>query len=402
MVKTNNVIVQIIYLLTILFFFNSKFIYCQHNQSKSNKLSKVYSSLDSSILNYEKTCRLHDSLFLINKSIKQKKEKYDENKNILKDGIIQNISSLVLNLDNFSDSSLIAEILKNKEIIKKAEALRTIENKLKSTNDSIKLLDEKLATLNISKEIYGNTISNSIIKNNSTGAINLEIRGVRYKVFVADTNLHTIDLHLYDFKDSIHFKNLSNLKRFLDKKYPNKIEMLTNAGMYKGNNDPEGLFICSNRDTFFDVDNGLDNPDLNFYMKPNGIFYCDKKGLPHIIPTEKWQSIDTNNVLCATQSGPLLLNNGKLHPKLNYASSNAKIRSGVGVFKQNELCSKTVFIITSNETNFIDFTEVLKYVIGCNDVLFLDGAISKMYVKTDKISDFENSSFGPIISIIHK
>ena len=84
MVKTNNVIVQIIYLLTILFFFNSKFIYCQHNQSKSNKLSKVYSSLDSSILNYEKTCRLHDSLFLINKSIKQKKEKYDEKKNILK------------------------------------------------------------------------------------------------------------------------------------------------------------------------------------------------------------------------------------------------------------------------------------------------------------------------------
>lgn len=97
-----------------------------------------------------------------------------------------------------------------------------------------------------------------------------------------------------------------------------------------------------------------------------------------------------------------MLNNGKLHHRLNYASTNAKIRSGVGTFKKKELQSKTVSVITTNETNFIDFSKVFKYVLGCNDVLFLDGAISKMYVKTDKISDFENSNFGLILSIIHK
>ncbi len=398
----NNYISRIIYILFLLFFFNLKSIYCQNNQSKSNKITKVYSSLDSSILNYEKTCRLYDDIFLIHKSIKQEKDNYAKNDSILEAKITQSISSIVLNIDNINDSTLYSEIINNKEIIKNTKAINTIRNKLKFADDSLKILSKKLEDLNILKEVHGKIISRNILNDNSSGTVNIKIRGVKYKVFIADTNLHIIDLHLYDFKDSLHFKNLSNFKRYFDKKQPGKIEMLTNAGMYRSNNDPEGLYICSSRDTFFDVDNGLDNPDLNFYMKPNGIFYCDKKGVPHITKTENWQSVDTSNVLCATQSGPLLLNNGKLHPNFNYASSNAKIRSGVGTYKEIELRSKAVFIITSNETNFIDFTEVFKYVLGCNDALFLDGAISRMYVKTDKISDFENSSFGPIISVVHK
>ena len=63
---------------------------------------------------------------------------------------------------------------------------------------------------------------------------------------------------------------------------------------------------------------------------------------------------------------------------------------------------RVIFIISNNSiTNFHDFGTIFKDVFGCQNALFLDGAISKMYTKKYKRTSL-GGNFGPIISVIEK
>ena len=102
-------------------------------------------------------------------------------------------------------------------------------------------------------------------------------------------------------------------------------------------------------------------------------------------------------VKLATQSGPMLLINGATHPKFTQGSTNEKIRSGVG--KIND--KKVIFAITIDESNFYEFAIFFKEIFGCKDALFLDGAISQMYLK-DVSPHLTGGNFGAMISVSKK
>ena len=111
------------------------------------------------------------------------------------------------------------------------------------------------------------------------------------------------------------------------------------------------------------------------------------------------QSIIKKNIIpdLATQSGPMLIINGKHHPKFNHGSKSKKLRSGVGILPNGNI----VFIISEKaHTNFFQFATIFKDIFGCNDALFLDGAISEMYIKD--IHNCKNNNFGPIIYVTKK
>ena len=78
-------------------------------------------------------------------------------------------------------------------------------------------------------------------------------------------------------------------------------------------------------------------------------------------------------------------------------SQNEKIRSGVGITSSNQL----VFLITLDDCNFYDFAICFKEMFDCNNALFLDGAISKMFIK-DIPTNYLNGLFVPMISITKK
>jgi uncharacterized protein YigE (DUF2233 family) len=77
----------------------------------------------------------------------------------------------------------------------------------------------------------------------------------------------------------------------------------------------------------------------------------------------------------ATQSGPMLLTNGKIHPEFREGSTNLNIRNGVGILPNNKL----VFAMSKKEINFYDFAKYFQD-LGCKNALFLDGFVSRTYL----------------------
>ncbi len=358
---------------------------------------------DTLIYEYEKICKDYDHIFIRRKILEARihsdKSSQEQIAKELSETILKHINQSK-NKDAAVKIEAEEDICSNTNFNNRIKLIKKFKEQINLFEDSIRLYSEKLKALENKKENTGKAINSWIMSAHPCGYFKMKIRGVNYKIFIADTSEHMIDLNLYNRKDSTYFYTLNKLKIQLNKQYSAKVEMCTNGGMFMHNHNPEGLYISSTRDTFFDIDLGPDNPDLNFYMKPNGVFYCDKNGMSHIIPTEYWKGIDTSKVRCATQSGPLLINKGIIHKRFNHASESAKIRSGVGVMGDKDQASKTIFAITTNESNFMDFSEVFKYILCCDDALFLDGAISKMNVKEDK--EWDNSQFGPLISVVKK
>jgi uncharacterized protein YigE (DUF2233 family) len=82
-----------------------------------------------------------------------------------------------------------------------------------------------------------------------------------------------------------------------------------NAGMYHSTGAPVGLYI-ENQATLAPLD--TNSGSGNFYLKPNGVFYITVGKIPVVCSTAEFKP--TEPVQFATQSGPMLLIHGQIHP----------------------------------------------------------------------------------------
>jgi uncharacterized protein YigE (DUF2233 family) len=183
------------------------------------------------------------------------------------------------------------------------------------------------------------------------------------------------------------FKNAKNLISWLDSK---NIQLLfsTNGGMYKKDHSPQGLFI-ENQVVKTEIDTL--NGNGNFYLKPNGVFYITTEKKPIICKTEDIKS--TKNINYATQSGPMLVIEGKIHTAFKENSTNLNIRNGVGILPNNQI----VFVISKKEINFYDFADYFKK-LGCKNALYLDGFVSRTYLPEKNWNQIDGD-FGVIIGV---
>ena len=98
----------------------------------------------------------------------------------------------------------------------------------------------------------------------------------------------------------------------------------------------------------------------------------------------------------ATQSGPMLLLDGKINTHFIEKSENRKIRNGVGINKNGDV----FFAISEKEVTFYEFSSFFKEQLNCVQALYLDGEISKIYIgDKSKKDNLTNMKFGPILSI---
>lgn len=130
----------------------------------------------------------------------------------------------------------------------------------------------------------------------------------------------------------------------------------------------------------------------NFYLQPNGIFYLTMDNTPKICTTMHFQMNDTINY--ATQSGPMLVIDGKLHSKFNEGSPNVHIRNGVGILPNGNL----LFAMSKEKINFYDFASFFKNQ-GRKNALYLDGFVSRTYLPSKKWKQLDGN-FGVIIGEI--
>src|SRR5665213_1942271 len=158
--------------------------------------------------------------------------------------------------------------------------------------------------------------------------------GVRYDTLTARNNsfqvveldLKAVDLKLYWKKpDGTPFETLTAVRDFVK---PNgTFVMATNSGIYGDDGAPLGLHI--ERGKMLQKLNRIKGPTGNFYMIPNGVFFVTANGA-QVVSTDDYAKLNPK-ALEATQSGPYLLRQGKIHPRFHTGSGNNKIRSGVGV-----------------------------------------------------------------------
>lgn len=204
--------------------------------------------------------------------------------------------------------------------------------------------------------------------------------------YIVDTKKQVLKLYWKNDRQE-NFKSILNLKYWLDKNHK-KLVFAMNAGMYKRDNSPQGLFI-ENQKQITPLDTASGNG--NFYLKPNGVFYISIDNLPTICTTTNF--INNGKVKYATQSGPMLVIDGHIHSAFKEGSTNLNVRNGVGILPDN----KIIFAMSKKEINFYDFANYFKN-LGCKNALYLDGLVSRTYLPEQNWTQ-TNGNFGVIIGV---
>jgi uncharacterized protein YigE (DUF2233 family) len=213
-----------------------------------------------------------------------------------------------------------------------------------------------------------------------------KVEDERFVTYIVDLNQQDLKFYWKDGKKQ-PIRSLLNLKNLLEQE-KQKLVFAMNGGMYKPDNSPQGLFIQEQAVlASLDTNSGSGN----FYLKPNGVFYISKSNIPVVCRTTDF----TNNgeIKYATQSGPMLIIDGQIHPAFKQGSINLNIRNGVGIMPDN----KVIFAMSKKEINFYEFADYFKK-MGCRSALYLDGFVSRTYLpEKDWIQT--DGNFGVIIGV---
>lgn len=163
-----------------------------------------------------------------------------------------------------------------------------------------------------------------------------------------------------------------------------------NAGMYGEDLKPIGLYIEDGK-TLRKL-NRRDGPG-NFHLKPNGVFFIDgDKG--GVMETAAFAASGIKPRY-ASQSGPMLVVDGKIHPKFSEDGTSLLRRNGVGAPDGHTL----VFAISDGGVNFHSFARLFRDRLNCPNALFLDGSISSLYAPEVFRSD-GFAPLGPIVGLV--
>lgn len=199
------------------------------------------------------------------------------------------------------------------------------------------------------------------------------------------------DIRLFDADGTVRpYGGFRALGRALWESGKHVIRFAMNAGMYHSDLSPVGLHVEEGREVHGLVRGGGWG---NFFLRPNGVFYIDGEGKAGVLETEAYLASGVRPRL-ATQSGPMLVIDGKIHPAFLPASDSLKMRNGVGVDDKG----RVVFVVTRQPVRFYDFAVFYRDVLDCDNALFLDGSISSMMVPDWGWRD-EGAPLGPMIAV---
>jgi len=197
----------------------------------------------------------------------------------------------------------------------------------------------------------------------------LTFRAASFTACTVDLRNDDLRLHWRDSATKEPFATFGALRGWLARR-GRRMEFATNAGIYAPGYVPLGLYVENGRTL---VPLNLGRGGGNFFLKPNGVFFVGDRRAG-IVESSRYARL-RGRVRLATQSGPLLLSDGRIHPAFRAGSANVNLRSGVGVVTP----SKVVFAISEDPVNFNDFALLFRDALHCSSALYLDGTISRMY-----------------------
>lgn len=165
-----------------------------------------------------------------------------------------------------------------------------------------------------------------------------------------------------------------------------------NAGMYGEDRAPIGLYVENGRTlTNANTRGGAGN----FHLKPNGVFWIDG-ARAGVSETARFLQSRAHPAF-ATQSGPMLVIGGRIHPRIHEDGQSAKYRDGVGVAQGHTVR----FAISNQPVTFHQFAKLFRDRLRTPDALFLDGgAASALYAPSLSRHDRFAPAMGPIVGVV--
>jgi len=166
-----------------------------------------------------------------------------------------------------------------------------------------------------------------------------------------------------------------------------KVAFAMNAGMYDEEGRPIGLTIVEGRQVHKIA---LRAGGGNFGMKPNGVFLVRRDGRAEIVTSEDFQP--SNDIRFATQSGPMLVVDGKLHPAFKPNGDSIYIRNAVGIAPGG----KPLFVISTDPVSFGRMARFFRDRLKTRDALYFDGSVSSLWDPANGRMDVV-TELGPIV-----
>ncbi len=164
-----------------------------------------------------------------------------------------------------------------------------------------------------------------------------------------------------------------------------------NAGMYHADRSPVGLY----------VEHGTERRPVvtaagpgNFGMLPNGVFCV----LPDGFAVMESRAFAGQPQPCrhATQSGPMLVIDGALHPRFIPDSPSRFVRNGVGVSADGQTAH---FAISDRPVSFDAFARLFRDALEVPQALYFDGNVSRLHAPDLGRSDL-GRQLGPIVGMV--
>ena len=168
---------------------------------------------------------------------------------------------------------------------------------------------------------------------------------------------------------------------------PGKVAFAMNAGMFDEDGRPIGLAVVEGRRVHKIA---LRPGRGNFGMKPNGVFLVRKDGNAEIVVSEDYG--DRADVRLATQSGPMLLIDGKVHPRIKPDGESINIRNAVGIGPGG----KPLFVISADPVSFGKLARFFRDRLKAKHALYFDGSVSSLWDPANGRMDLV-TDLGPII-----
>jgi uncharacterized protein YigE (DUF2233 family) len=172
-----------------------------------------------------------------------------------------------------------------------------------------------------------------------------------------------------------------------------RVRFAMNGGMYDPAQRPVGLYVeAGTRRKPAKLCKG----SSNFCLAPNGVFWTAADGRPHLDETSLFIAGGATP-RWATQSGPLLVQAGKLHPKISPDGPSRLIRNGVGVCAGGE----ALFVISEDPVSLGKLARFFRDSLGCPDALHIDGTVSSLWAPNLGRLD-GRTDLGPLIVVLKR
>ncbi|MEO6433606.1 MAG: phosphodiester glycosidase family protein [Sphingomicrobium sp.] len=160
-----------------------------------------------------------------------------------------------------------------------------------------------------------------------------------------------------------------------------------NAGMFDEAGRPIGLAVVDGHPVH---PIALRPGGGNFGMKPNGVFLVHKSGAAEIVVSEKYRA--DADIAFATQSGPMLVIEGRLHPQFAPDGESRNMRNAVGIAPGG----KPSFVMSEDPVSLGKLARFFRDRLKVRDALYFDGSVSSLWNPADgRLDDF--TDLGPII-----